>query len=80
MTGTLRPAHSGAPVKILGYRRVGSRYKLQWTKSASNSNRGSYSSYSLRVKLAKGKWRFYAVHSDSGHAYTKTSYLSVTCK
>lgn len=81
MTGTLRPAHSGAPVKILAYRLVGKKWKSQWTKSAGNSNRGSYSSYSLKVKLtAKGKWRFYAVHSDSGHAYTKTSYLSVTCR
>jgi hypothetical protein len=81
MSGTLQPAHSGTPVKILAYLQVRKTWKSQWTKSASNSNRGSSSAYSLKVKLTKkGKWRFYALHSDSDHAYTKTTYLGTTCK
>jgi hypothetical protein len=79
-TGTLKPGHSGTPVRIEGYQKVGSKWKKRWTKSAANANYGSYSKYTLKVKLAKGSWRLYATHSDSGHAATRTGYKSIKCR
>jgi hypothetical protein len=80
MTGVLRPGHSGKPVSIEGFQKVGSKWKKRWTKSASNVNYGSYSKYTLKVSLAKGSWRFYAVHADADHASTRVGYKSVKCR
>ena len=80
MKGTLRPGHAGRPVKILGIDWLARGGSRSGASTPATRITGSYSSYSLKVKLAKGKWRFYAVHSDTSHAYTKSGYLSVTCK
>jgi hypothetical protein len=80
VTGTLKPGHSGSPVRIEGYQKVRGKWKKRWTKSAANANYGSYSKYTFNVKLPKGYWRLYAVHSDASHASTRTGYKAVRCR
>lgn len=80
VTGTLKPGHAGSPVRIEGYQKVRGKYKRRWTKSATNANYGSYSKYTLKVKLTRGDWRLRAVHADSSHAATRTGYKSVKCR
>lgn len=80
MTGTLKPGHGGRPVRVEGYQKVKGKWKKRWTKSAGGVDRGSYAQYTLKVKLAKGSWRFRAVHSDASHAATYTGYKSVSCR
>lgn len=84
VSGTLRPAHSTSSrvVKLAITRWNGHRwaaYSSAWTREI---GRGSYSTYSAKIKLKKkGSYRIYAVAvADSRHAVTTSGYKSVRVK
>jgi hypothetical protein len=80
VSGTLRPRHgtSSRLVSLRIYRWNGHRWKAYsgaWTRVIA---RGSYSTYSAKLKLRKGSYRIYArAKADSGHAATTSSYKLV---
>ena len=62
VTGTLKPlfASGSKTVKIKTYRYRSGKWVFFKTYSAVNANSGSYSKYSVKIRLAKGKYRFSA--------------------
>lgn len=58
--------------------------KYGWVKkktvNAKAANRLSYSRCTVRLKLAKGKWRVRAMHSDAGHATSYSGWRGFTVR
>lgn len=84
ISGYVAPKHASGKylVTLMFYKRDASGvYVYQHSKSA---KRYKYSSkktlYKAKVKLAKGKWRVQAYHSDSGHAPSYSAFDYITVK
>lgn len=84
VTGTLRPAHrsSSRTVKLKIERWNGHRwaaYHTVWTRVTKRNS--SYSTYSVKVRLRKGRFRLHAdAPADSLHSTTHSGYKTVTIK
>lgn len=82
-TGSLKPRHTAGtkPVKIYAYRYVRGKYRYYRAFSATASNYSSYTKYTAKVRLPyRGKWRLRAVHSDTQHLKSYSSYRYVTVR
>jgi photosystem II stability/assembly factor-like uncharacterized protein len=83
----LKPKHTvgswSAKFYFERYQRL-SNGKLGWarlkTVSAKAATRLSYSRCTVSVKLAKGKWRVQAMHSDAGHATSYSGWRGFTVR
>ncbi len=67
---TIKPAHKNAQIVLEVWKKKGSKY----SKYRSYSAKTSKSSFSGTIKLPKGTYRVRAMHSDSGHASSASSY------
>jgi hypothetical protein len=82
-TGTLKPRHTAGtrPVRVYAYRYVKGKYRYYKSFSAKASNLSSYTKYTASVKLPyRGKWRLRAVHTDTQHLKSLSSYRYVTVR
>jgi hypothetical protein len=73
--GTIKPAHSGARVRIEAYKKYTSGYKRVkyiYVTTSTTSLKG-------KLSLSAGRYRVRLVHSDTGHAasYSAWDYLNV---
>jgi len=87
--GTIKPPHSDAETrisntKVYWERYLGGRWRLiSWGFAKSFKNTSSVTKYSASVffpSSAAGKWRVRAVHQDSDHAKTTSSWRTFTVR
>jgi len=82
--GTLQPLHTPAQnkvshIKVYLQRYDGGRWQaVTSTYAISYRNKSSSTEYSVRFKYVAGKWRMRAVHQDSDHARTTSSWRTFT--
>jgi hypothetical protein len=68
VSGSLKPrfAVGSKTVKVKAQRFVSGKWKSYKSYTATNTNSGAYSKYSVRIKITKkGKYRFYATTSNT---------------
>lgn len=87
--GTIKPPHSDAETrisntKVYWERYLGGRWRpISWGFAKSFKNTSSVTKYSASVffpSSAAGKWRVRAVHQDSDHAKTTSSWRTFTVR
>ncbi len=77
VSGYLKPRHSGSPVKIYAYQKIGGAWTLRATFSAQASNYSTYSRYVGSIRLpSAGAWRIRAYHRDNAGGVHYASYSS----
>jgi len=81
--GSLKPQHTAAQnksshIKLYVEHYIGGRWRLQFKSlyAMSYRNTPTDTKYSVTLRYAPGKWRIRAVHQDSDHAKTTSSWRS----
>lgn len=75
VTGTIKPAHSGAAVRVEVQKRgAGRTYKAN---SASKTIKTASTAVRTSLRLSRGTYRVRLVHSDAGHSRKATSWAYV---
>ena len=78
---TLKPRHSGKPVKLYFERYSRGKYRPYKTVYASAYDYSSYSRVKAKYAIpSKGKWRVRAYHDDTGHQPTYSNWLFKTVR
>ena len=82
--GTLQPMHTPAQnkashTKVYWYRKIGKRWNLQYAGFATKyRSTSSATKYAVSMRCVAGKWAVGAVHQDSDHAKTTSSWRYFT--
>ena len=80
ISGTLLPAHSGKAYVTLELQVKSASGAYVAAKTVLVGVSAHASAYSVTTTLTKGSYRVRAVHSDSTHAWTASSYRAFTCR